>query len=129
MLKLNNYFHTKWLILAVTFTATVILCTHIPQEFMPSKLQKSGLDKFQHIVAYGIITFLFILSLKNSLSLFSMFLLFFFILNISIFDEVTQPLVNRQASLADVTADAIGVVMVLLFSIVRKRRRRKNNAE
>jgi len=77
MQKLNNYFDTNWLVIAVAFTAIVILCTHIPQELMPSQLQKSGLDKLQHFVAYGAITFLFILSLKSSLSLFSAFLLFF----------------------------------------------------
>ena len=125
MLKLKNYFDIKWLILAVTFTTFVILFTHIPQEFMPSQLQKSGLDKLQHTVAYGAITFLFILSLKNSLSLFSASLLFLIISVVSIFDEITQPLVNRQASLTDITANAIGILTVLLFSIVGKHRCRK----
>lgn len=129
MLKLNNYFEIKRLILVITFTAIVILCTHIPQQFMPSQLQKSGLDKLQHIIAYGAITFLFILSLKNSLSLYTASLLFFAISLISIIDEITQPLVNRQASLTDVTADAIGILTILLFSIVGKHRRQKNNAE
>ena len=129
MQKLNNYFHIKWLILAVTFTATVILCTHIPQEFMPSKLQKSGLDKFQHIVAYGIITFLFVLSLKISLSLPSALLFFFFILAISIFDEVTQPLVGRQASITDLVADVTGIAAALLLSVAVKRRCKKNYTE
>lgn len=63
MLKLNNCFEIKWLVLAVTVTAIVILLTYIPQEFMPSQLQESGLDKLQYVVAYGAIMFLFILSL------------------------------------------------------------------
>ena len=129
MLKLNNYFDIKRLVLAVTFTATVILCTHIPQEYMPSQLQKSGLDKLQHIVAYGAITLLFILSLKSSLSLFSAFLLFFGISVISIFDEVTQPIVNRQASFTDLVADVTGIVAVLLLSVVVKHRCKKTNTE
>ena len=122
MLKLDNYFKIKKLVLAVTFTAIILLFTHIPQEFMPSQLQKSGLDKLYHVVAYGIITFLFIFSLKSSPSLLSSLLVFFALLAIGIVDEVTQPLVNRQASYADLTADVIGVVTVLLLSMVRKRR-------
>lgn len=129
MQKLNNYFYIKWLILAITFTVIVISCTHIPQELMPTKLQKSGLDKFQHIVAYGIITFLFILSLKNSLSLLSALFFSFFILTIGIFDEATQSLVGRQTSFTDLVADVTGIVVVLLLSVVVKSRYKKNNTK
>jgi VanZ family protein len=129
MLKLNNYFDIKWLVFAVTFTATVIVLTHIPQEFMPSKLQKSGLDKLQHVVAYGIITFLFILALKSSPSLLSALLVFFAILAFGIVDEVTQPIVGRQASLADLAADVSGIAAGLLLSVVGKRRNKKTNTE
>ena len=109
MLILNNYFDIKWLVFAVAFTAIVLLFTHIPQEFVPSQLQKSGLDKLYHVVAYGAITFLFIFSLKSSPSPLSSLLVFF-------------ALVNRQASLADLAADVIGIVTVLLLSAVRKYR-------
>ena len=129
MLKLNNYFDIKWFILTVTFTAITILFTHIPQEFIPSQLQKSDFDKLQHIVAYGAITFLSILSLKNSLSLFSALLLFFVILVIGIFDEVTQPLVNQQASLCDLLADITGISIVLLISFVCQRRCTKTHTQ
>ena len=129
MLKLNNCFEIKWLVLAVTVTAIVILLTHIPQEFMPSKLQESGLDKLYHVVAYGAITFLFILSLKSSPSMLSSLLVFFALLVIGMADEVTQPLVNRQASLADLAADVIGIVTVLLFSVVGQRRSQKAKTE
>ncbi|MHC4538043.1 MAG: VanZ family protein [Planctomycetota bacterium] len=122
MLKLDNYFDIKWLVLAVTFTTIVLLFTHIPRESIPSQLLESGLDKLYHVVAYGAITFLFILSLKNSPSVLSYLLLFFAILVIGMADEVTQPLVNRQASYADLAADAISIVTVLLLSVVCKRR-------
>ncbi len=122
MLKLDNYFDIKWLVLAVTFTVFVLILTHIPQEFIPSQLLESGLDKLHHVVAYGIITFLFILSHKNSPSLLSSLLVFFALLVVGIVDEVTQPLVNRQASLADLAADAISIVTVLLLSVAGKRR-------
>jgi len=80
-------------------------------------------------VAYGAITFLFILSLKSSPSVLSSLLLFFAILAIGMADELTQPFVNRQASYADLAADAISIVTVLLFSIVGKSRPLKTKAE
>ncbi len=129
MLKLDNYFKIKKLVLAVTFTAIVLILTHIPQEFVPSQLQKNGLDKLYHVAAYGVITFLFIFSLKSSPSMLSSLIVFFALLAIGMADEVTQPLVNRQASFADLAADAIGIVTVLLLSVVRKRRFQKAKTE
>ena len=120
MLKLKNYFDIRWLVLAVTFTTTVITLTHIPQKFMPSQIQERGVDKFLHILAYGTITALFIISLKSSLSLFSASFLFFVISVIGIFDEVTQPLVNRQASFSDLLADITGVIVVFLLLLIVK---------
>ena len=79
---------------------------------MPEKLQDNDLDKLQHIVAYGIITLFFVLSLRNSFSLLSTVILFFTILIIATLDECTQPFVNRQASLIDWLADMIGIVVV-----------------
>jgi VanZ family protein len=122
MLKLNNYFDIKWLVLTVTFTSIVLALTHIPQEYMPSQLQKSGLDKLQHVVAYGTITFLLIFALKSSPSLLSALLVFFAILAIGIVDEVTQPIVGRQASIIDLAADAVGIAVGLLLSALSKRR-------
>ncbi len=129
MLKLNNYFNIKWLVLAVTFTALVLLLTHIPKEVMPSQLQENSPDKLHNVVAYGAITFLFILSLKSSPSMLSTLLVFFALLAIGIVDEITQPLVNREASLTDLAANVIGIVTVLLFSMVSKRRFRNTKNE
>ena len=129
MPKLNNYFNIKWLVLAVTFAATVLLLTHIPQELMPSQLQESGLEQLLHVVAYGAITFLFILSVKSSFSLRSALLVLFALLAIGIIDEITQPLVNREASLTDLAANVIGIVTVLLYSVVSKCRFRNTNTE
>ena len=129
MLKLDNYFDIKWLVFAVTFTAIVLIFTHIPQEFVPSQLHKSGLDKLYHIVTYGAITFLFIFSFKSLPSMRSSLQVFFALLAVGMADEVTQPLVNRQASFADLAADAISIVTVLLFSVVGKRRFRNTKNE
>ena len=129
MLKLDNYFDIKWLVFAITFTATIILLTHIPQEVMPTRLQTSGLDKLEHVMAYGLITFLFILSPRNSYSMLSASLLFFAVLVVGAIDELTQPFVNRIASFTDWLANVIGIVTVLLLSIVGKRQFQKTNTE
>ena len=129
MPKPNNIFDIKWLVLALTFTAFILLLTHIPKEAMPPRLQENSYDKLHHVVAYGAITFLFILSLKVSSTPFLFSLLFFAILAIGIVDEVTQPLVNRTASLADIVANFIGIATVLLLSMVSKRRFQKTKTE
>lgn len=110
-------FNIKWLTIAILFTAVVILLTHIPHDVMPERLQVSGLDKIEHIVAYGAITFLFVLSLRARPSLLSAAVLFFAILALGVIDELTQPFVNRTASLADWLANVTGIVIVLLSFI------------
>ena len=128
-MRLKTYFDIKWLGLAVTLAAIVILLTHIPQKFMPSELQEGSFDKFLHILAYGAITFILILSVKSVPSLHSASLVLFALLAIGIVDEITQPLVNRQASLDDLIADIIGISSVLLFSIFGKSKFEKIKAE
>ena len=87
---------------------------------MPERLQVSGLDKIEHFVAYGVITFLFILSLRDRFSLFSAVALFFAISALGAVDELTQPLVNRTASPVDWLADIAGISVVLLtFYLIR----------
>lgn len=125
MLQSNTYFNPKWLIVAVTFTATVVFLTHIPQEAMPSQLQVNGLDKLVHTLAYGVITFLFILSLRTSPRLLSASLLFVAILGIGVIDELTQPFVHRTASLADWLANVMDIVTVLRCFIWFKNSKRQ----
>ncbi len=121
MLKSNTYFNIKWLIIAVILTAVVVLLTHIPEDAMPPQLQVIGLDKLAHALAYGAITYLFILSLRTSPTMLSASLLFFAILALGTVDELTQPFVNRTASLADWLANIVGVSGVLLFFLRFKR--------
>ena len=59
----------------------------------------------------------------------STLLVFFALLAIGIVDEITQPLVNREASLTDLAANVIGIVTVLLYSVVSKCRFRNTNTE
>jgi len=88
---------------------------------MPSQLQKDGVDKVQHVLAYGVITFLFLISLRTSPTMLSALLLFLVVSAIGAFDEITQPFVNRTASVADLVADIVGILAVLFFSTMRRR--------
>ena len=120
MLDIKNIFYTKLLIVAVVFTAIVVFITHLPPEALPNQPQVSGLDKLQHVVAYGVITFLFIISLRNSCSLLSASLLFIAVLILGAIDELTQPLFNRTASFTDLLADITGFITVIFFFICFK---------
>ena len=117
MSKLDDYFKTKWLIIAVTFTMTILLFTHIPRKIMPPQLQQWNIDKLYHVVAYGAITFLFILSLKESPSLLCALILFFSIGIVGIIDEITQPFVNRTASISDFTANVPDAFTIYPFHL------------
>ena len=114
-------FNIKWLVIAVLSTAIVILFTHLPPEVIPSGLQIHGLDKITHFTAYAVITLLFVLSFKNSISLLSALILFFSFSTMGVIDELTQPFVNRVASPIDWLADIIGIITVL-FSFLYFRR-------
>jgi len=113
----SGYFNLKWLTIATLFTAIIVLITHIPLEIIPERLQISGLDKIEHIVAYGTITFFFMISLRNRLSLLSAVILFLCISVLAAADELTQHLVNRVASPIDWLADIIGISIVLLIFV------------
>ena len=117
MLELEKYFRIKWLIISFFTTISILFITHIPQKFMPNRLDVNGIDKIGHILAYGIVTLLFILSLKSSLSLLSVVIPFCVISSFGVIDELTQPLVNRTSSLLDLLADIIGI-STALFSFL-----------
>jgi len=84
---------------------------------MPERLQVRGLDKIEHFVAYGAITLLFVLSLRDRFSLLSAAVLLFAISALGVVDELTQPLVNRTASPVDWLADIVGISVALLIFI------------
>ena len=98
---------------------------------MPERLQVRGLDKIEHIAAYGAITILFVLSLRTRFSLLSAATLFFAISALGAVDELTQPLVNRTASPFDWLADIVGISVVLLAFVCfnHSKRQAANNAD
>ena len=116
----ETYFNIKSLITAILVTAVVFLFTHLPQEMMPSTLQIDGIDKLEHVLAYGVITFLCLISLRTSPTMRSALLLFLAVSVIGAFDELTQIFVNRTASVTDLIADIVGILCVLVFSTLRR---------
>jgi VanZ family protein len=113
---LNIYFNIKWLKITILVTALLLVLTHIPQDMIPSTLRKGGIDKLEHALAYGVITLLFLISIRTSLTIRSALLLVLVVSFIGVFDEITQTFVNRTASVNDFIADIIGILCVLLFS-------------
>ena len=113
-------FNTKLLTTAILVTAIVLILTHIPKEAIPSQLQENSPDKLYHVVAYGVITFLFLISFRTSPTMLSALLLFLAVSVIGAFDELTQPFVNRTASVTDLAANIVGILSALLFFTVRR---------
>jgi VanZ family protein len=115
---LETYFYTKRLKITILVTALLFILTHIPQEMIPPTLRKGGIDKLEHALAYGVITLLFLISIRTSLTIRSALLLLVAVSVIGIFDELTQTFVNRTASVNDLIANIVGILCVLLISAV-----------
>ena len=115
-------FNIKLLTTAILLTATVLIFTHLPQETMSSPLQQDGYDTVQHFLAYGVITFLFLIAIRTSPTIFSALLLFLVVSAIGALDELTQLFVGRTASVTDLVADIVGILAALCFVTVRGRR-------
>jgi VanZ family protein len=89
-------------------------------------LQAHYLDKVEHVAAYGLITGFFLLSLKRparpegalrfraAVPLVGLAAL----AALGVLDEMTQPLVNRVASVADYACDLIGVAIPSVVFLV-----------
>jgi VanZ family protein len=126
--KFTRLFNVKWLTAATFFTIGVVGLTHLPDESVPDQLRLGGLDKLEHIVAYGMITFLFVFSLRTPLTLIVCLVLSPAIMAIGIIDELTQPLCNRTASFTDCLANIVGILIVLVSSALFKPRPKSTQA-
>ncbi len=115
-----SHFNIKRLIFASLFTATVLVLSHVPEESALFQLSVGGIDKVEHLFVYGIITLLFVLSLRTSFFGLSACFLFFGVLTLGAIDELTQALVSRRASFGDWLADAAGVGAVIVLSLIFK---------
>ena len=123
---IRTWFDVRWLTAAVVALLVVLVSTHIPQEMMPQALQVHLLDKVEHVVAYGTLALLFLLSFRRPPGVKVMLVILLVGAMVGALDEVTQPWVNRIASSLDVAADVIGIALVcILFWAVQFFRRER----
>ena len=119
MNRIRRWFDPRWLVAATASLLVLLVLTHIPQEMMPRPLQVRLIDKVEHIAAYGIVTFLFLLSFRRRPGVTTMLALLLVGAIVGVADEVTQPWFNRMASMHDWVADIIGIAVACgVFSLI-----------
>ncbi len=114
----RSYFRPRWTLLTLLAAGVVLGLTHIPGEDIPRVLQVQYLDKAEHVAAYGLIAGFFLLSLTRPIRPAVLLIGLATLAVLGALDEVTQPLVNRFASIWDYACDLIGIAipsMVFLF--------------
>ncbi len=116
----KSCFHPRWLMLTLLVAAGVLGLTHIPGQSIPRVLQVHYLDKAEHVVAYGMMAEFFLLSLKRPVRLTVLLIGLALLVVIGALDEVTQPLVNRFASVSDYASDLTGVAIACVIFLVRR---------
>ena len=111
----KSRFDARRLAVAVFCTTATLILTHLPQETIPFALRRSGLDKLEHALAYGVIMSLFLIALRTSSTVLSALRLFLVVAAIAALDELTQGLVSRTPSIADFAANILGMLLALCF--------------
>lgn len=124
MRRIDVTFHRRWLMVTGVAVCAVIGATHIPQQMMPEALQVRMLDKIEHMAAYGMIALFLLLSFRKPPGFKAMAALLLAGGLLGAIDELTQPLVHRNASGVDWAADLIGMALACaLFLCLRFWRR------
>lgn len=117
--SLSKRFHNGIFVGLVLFWVTMFILTHLPK--VPSSVTQMG-DKTAHFVGYGVLLFGCCLSsasrdnfgLQNALKWNLVVSLY------AAFDELTQPIVGRDADLNDWVADTLGgLAGTALFFLLR----------
>ncbi len=88
---------------------------------MPRFLQHTFLDKIEHVLAYGTIATLFVLSVPPRTSLTVSLAGLLALAGIGILDEVTQPLFNRTADVRDYLSDLVGILLACSILLAKRR--------
>jgi hypothetical protein len=104
----------KYLVLAIFFTISVVVLTHIPQETLGVDLGTFGLDKIIHLGAYSVISLFSFLAVNPGKRYLSWMIVLVVLFLVAITDEMTQPFVGRTCSFYDFLADGIGIVAVFI---------------
>ena len=109
-------FNKKRLIVALFAMAGLLVSTHIPQKYMPVSLNRFDLDKLLHLFAYGVLAGLMILAIKPPRGLITKLGVLIALILLAIADECTQAFVGRSASIADLQADIIGILIAMTLT-------------
>jgi VanZ family protein len=118
----KSHFRPRWAIVTVLIALGVLGLTHIPGEDVPRMFQADGLDKVEHIVAYGLIMGSFILSLQRPVRPLLLGIGLAVLAVIAALDETTQPLVHRTASIWDWAGDLTGMAIPCTVFLISRRR-------
>lgn len=116
-------FYKKRLILALLALITLLIFTHIPQKNMPYQFGRLNRDKVVHVIAYGILTTLFILAIRPPRRWVSYACLLAVFIVIAALDERTQAYVGRTVSSMDWAANIVGVLTTMIISLLLKRKK------
>lgn len=119
--KIQTCFDRRWLAASFVSAVGVLTLTHVPQAVLPRLLHEKMADKVEHVVAYGVVSLLFVLSLKRSAPLTVLIAGLLALAGIGALDEITQPLVNRTASVMDYAADLAGIAAACVIFLVKRR--------
>lgn len=105
---------------ALLGTACLLTLTHIPNDALPKVLQRNMLDKIEHAIAYGLIAILFLCSLRRPVRRLPVLIVLAALAVVGALDEITQPLVNRYASVGDYVSDLVGIAGACVIFLVSR---------
>jgi len=116
-------FYKKRLVLALFALIVLLFLTHIPDKSIPVDLNRFSSDKVVHVIAYGMLTALFILAIRPPRRWISYTGLLAVFLVIAALDERTQAYVGRTVSGIDWAANIVGVVTTITISLLLRRKK------
>ena len=118
-MKCKRTFKIPWLIAALGTLLVIFALTHLPQSVAVRQLNVTSLDKILHIAAYCLLGYMLLRAIRLRSKFVSFLIVLGLVAVIGVLDELTQPLVQRTASIADWLADCGGVCIAGLYNICR----------
>ena len=105
---------SRWMLLSVVGTFCVLYLTHIPQANMKVDLALFSFDKVIHAFVYGVLAFLYVMSVGPERSPWVLLGIVMILAGIAGLDEWTQSFVGRSSSMMDFYADMVGICGVVV---------------
>ena len=113
-MKPKRTFKIPWVIATLGTLSVILALTHLPESAVVRHLNVTSFDKILHIAAYSILGYTLLRATHLRSKLVSFLIVLGLIAVIGALDELTQPLVQRTASVADWFADCGGVCIAIL---------------